>query len=77
MSETVLDAIVKGVVGDIWARAVKLGATAEQREKRQSRAEQGWQKRRPLTSERATQSRDGRIYERDANGTIRKGARVA
>lgn len=34
-----------------------------------------WQKRRELTSPMATHSRDGRPYERDQNGTIRKGPR--
>lgn len=36
-----------------------------------------WQKRRLLTSRLATHSRDGRPYERDENGTIRKGVRAS
>jgi hypothetical protein len=41
----------------------------------ESRDEQGWQRRQPLTVCAATHSRDGHPYERDQYGTVRKGPR--
>jgi hypothetical protein len=51
--------------------------TAERLRKSTSRDAQGWQKRRPLTCRAATVARDGRIYERDHHGTVRKGNKLA